>query len=553
MTIHYQSHPVSFKRPYYSTSGGAQLHRYLDPDFVNKFQRELSLQRFDQAWLNEDRFSDHGNEPVLRLPMHHSFYLISTEVICDHIGFPALDPKRITSAGFVIRKLSATLSPTLSPTGEKSWLLEEGEAMGWQDSPTGLNDPDIHRRVCRENILHPRLAIEAYSGEQTHPLHVKTTTDDNKKTRTILYGYVPLGGTYRLPSSSTASPFDSSSENNFRTVAKQQLPWPFGYRKNTVPGNHKKNQELQWQKQYNTPIKAGIPDAASFELLRVLINRYHLGESNVTMNQRLQQVTEAIFFAEKTKKHNKTGLTDKSLWDYLSSFSTQGEKNRLVEWLIRQEDRIEASGSIDVVNQFEQLPGWNGQQHLDDSLYLSPSDAQNLRDALDQRLFEHASNKAKEIPLPKFQQGEHDRYQIVPFIRARDKEGKERIYWADASARSESFRVAAPFDPLASRPSVIQMPSLKDLRKGMAQGVSMITPADTFSLLNALKLKKGVSEEVLPDNEPVSLGIQWICSFSLPVVTLIAMILLMIMISLLNIVFFWLPWVRICIPFPKIK
>jgi hypothetical protein len=37
------------------------------------------------------------------------------------------------------------------------------------------------------------------------------------------------------------------------------------------------------------------------------------------------------------------------------------------------------------------------------------------------------------------------------------------------------------------------------------------------------------------------------------VVTLVAMILLMIIVTLLNIVFFWLPWVRICLPFPKIK
>jgi hypothetical protein len=66
-------------------------------------------------------------------------------------------------------------------------------------------------------------------------------------------------------------------------------------------------------------------------------------------------------------------------------------------------------------------------------------------------------------------------------------------------------------------------------------------------------LKKGASEDVVPKGDVPQLGIQWICSFSLPVITLVAMILLMIMISLLNIIFFWLPWVRICLPFPSIK
>jgi hypothetical protein len=157
------------------------------------------------------------------------------------------------------------------------------------------------------------------------------------------------------------------------------------------------------------------------------------------------------------------------------------------------------------------------------------------------------------LPVAKFQQEAEDVYQILPFVRVKDENDKERIFWCDADSRSESFRVAGPFDPNASRPTAIAMPSLKDLRSGLAKGVGMVTPPDTFSLLNALNLKKGASEDVLPKDEPVQLGIQWICSFSLPVITLVAMILLMIMISLLNIIFFWLPWVKICLPFPKVK
>ena len=39
-----------------------------------------------------------------------------------------------------------------------------------------------------------------------------------------------------------------------------------------------------------------------------------------------------------------------------------------------------------------------------------------------------------------------------------------------------------------------------------------------------------------------------ICSFSLPVITICALLVLMIFISLLNIVFWWLPFLRICFP-----
>jgi hypothetical protein len=173
---------------------------------------------------------------------------------------------------------------------------------------------------------------------------------------------------------------------------------------------------------------------------------------------------------------------------------------------------------------------------------------------LGQRFSSQALAKVREIPLPKFGAQADDIYQIVPFVRFRNDHGQEQFQWADAQARSTAFRVAAPFDPEASRPSLIQMPSLADLKRGLAKGASMLTPADTFNLISNLKLSKGASPDVLPDAEPgPGLGIQWICSFSLPVITLVAMILLMIMISLLNIVFFWMPWVRICLPFPKMN
>jgi hypothetical protein len=199
------------------------------------------------------------------------------------------------------------------------------------------------------------------------------------------------------------------------------------------------------------------------------------------------------------------------------------------------------------------LPNANGVGSLNLTLLLLAADAQEIRVLLDQRLSDQALNKVKEIPLPKFAQNLGDVYQVVAFVRAKNQQGQEQIQWANADTRSIQFRVAAPFDPDASRPALIQMPSLADLRRGLAKGAAMITPADTFDLMNKLKLNKGASEDTVKDTAGPDFGIQWICSFSLPVITLVAMILLMIMISLLNIVFFWLPWVRICLPFPKIK
>ena len=54
-------------------------------------------------------------------------------------------------------------------------------------------------------------------------------------------------------------------------------------------------------------------------------------------------------------------------------------------------------------------------------------------------------------------------------------------------------------------------------------------------------------EGSLSDNP--SLG--WICSFSIPIITLCAFIVLNIFLTLLHLVFGWLFFIKICLPFPK--
>lgn len=541
-------HAVKMRAPFYKKAGGAQLHRYLIPEFIPRFQQDLSDGLLDSdpatAWQTQDRFSKHDNHLVLRLPMHRTFYLVSCEVVCDRLGSPALDPKKITTAGFVIRRIINGK--------ETSWMLENDEPMGWEDSSTGLRDPDVHRRMCRDGSLHPREKVPTYTGEQTYPLHSKKTTDGEGKCHTILYGYVPLGGSFIHQSTTNNSNdvFDTDSLKDFKKATGQHLSWPYGF---------KRPFKRQWRSKHARPVIQGKPSLAFFELIRLLVNRYHLGEAGIEENTALKELTKGLYFYrhhasmidnfDDISRNDFNHLRKYSLYNWLKNNFVQ-DKNPLINWLDAQDKGLAANSDYSLAA----LPAKNNAGVMNDSLYITNSDAREFRSLLKQRVMENALSLAKEIPLPKFQQGENDLYQIVPFVRAKDDNGKERLYWCDSNTRSELFRVAAPFDANASRPSVIQMPSLSDLRNGLAKGASMITPPDTFNLLNALNLKKGASEEVVPDPQPEGgIGIQWICSFSLPVITLVAMILLMIMISLLNILFFWLPWVKICLPFPKMK
>jgi hypothetical protein len=52
----------------------------------------------------------------------------------------------------------------------------------------------------------------------------------------------------------------------------------------------------------------------------------------------------------------------------------------------------------------------------------------------------------------------------------------------------------------------------------------------------------------LGSEQPVDLGV--ICSFSMPIITICALMALMMILSLLDIVFHWMPFFRICFPVP---
>lgn len=91
-------HPIKLKPPFYQEGGQCGLHRYLDAEFINRFKQDMQRRQFDlpqfNAWQQEERHSRHGQQPVLRLPLHRAFHIVSCEVVCDRFGEPALDPQK---------------------------------------------------------------------------------------------------------------------------------------------------------------------------------------------------------------------------------------------------------------------------------------------------------------------------------------------------------------------------------------------------------------------------------------------------------------------------
>ncbi|HEX4525394.1 MAG TPA: hypothetical protein VH108_01475 [Gaiellaceae bacterium] len=117
------------------------------------------------------------------------------------------------------------------------------------------------------------------------------------------------------------------------------------------------------------------------------------------------------------------------------------------------------------------------------------------------------------------------------------------------SAPSDKFRIASFFDLDAPARSItITMPidtNIKDLRK-LRKNVSFLISNELRNQMNRVTNMKDALDGKFADGQSLDVGM--ICSFSIPMITICALIVLMIFISLLNIVFWWMPFLRICFP-----
>ncbi len=121
------------------------------------------------------------------------------------------------------------------------------------------------------------------------------------------------------------------------------------------------------------------------------------------------------------------------------------------------------------------------------------------------------------------------------------------------SPPSQPFQLASFFDPDApARRIQVALPvdttpaALRKYDKGVAFMIS-------DQLNQQMQRVKGLKALMDGDlDNPSGFGLGMICSFSIPIITICAFIVLMIFVILLNIIFFWLPFLKICFPIPTL-
>jgi hypothetical protein len=157
---------------------------------------------------------------------------------------------------------------------------------------------------------------------------------------------------------------------------------------------------------------------------------------------------------------------------------------------------------------------------------------------------------AKRFSDMKSQPGRFDepgaRYVVRAFVRLKpDGVCPARTEW---SAYSEPFVIAPWYEGTGAAPVQVPLPDVTDrnLLKSLKPNVAFVVPPPLQNLLS------GNPKDMLEGKGSTGgLTLGWICGFNIPTITICAFIVLNIFLSLFDLIFRWLFFIKICIPFPK--
>ena len=139
------------------------------------------------------------------------------------------------------------------------------------------------------------------------------------------------------------------------------------------------------------------------------------------------------------------------------------------------------------------------------------------------------------------------------------------------SEPTKAFQIAGFFDPDApARPIRIALPvdtspaglrkfdkntafMMSDLLCGQVNRMKGITFADLVFSILPFPFHKSLDTPDSGGCEDKGLSIGMMCSLSIPIITICALILLMIIVALLDFIFKWLPFLIFCFPLPGLK
>lgn len=462
---------------------------------------------------------------VLKLfqPVQRQFHIALLEAVCDIPGEPRIDPARVDSAGMVLRRVKTGSS------SREGWMRSGATLRGWlqlsaEAETDARHDPLPDERLARQALGPPALARQlttfaaqkpgALIEEDVLPLFLAPPDVCEQAGRTFFYGLVSTASSELSEAPAEAPQGFGATSSAFR----EHLVAPLRGDAMTLP---RAGQFVQpgWRAEADIPPgqSGHVPSLTVFvQLLRQLAIEFDaFGDSAASkaIYSELQTLALPLVLkpGETTARTTLAGTFLRACVPVLLERDTAAPRPEMPQsW-----PALGAAASSRLANR--------------------------LAAGLTER-FKAMQGRAGRFDLA------GARYQLRAFVRLKPECGcPMRTVWSDYS---EPFTIAPWYESAGAAPVQVPLPDATDrnLLKSLKPNVAFVVPASLNNLLGG-DAKKLAGGEGAASSSP---ELQWICSFSLPIITICAFIVLNIFLQLFDLIFRWLLFIKICIPFPKI-
>ncbi|PZO43946.1 MAG: hypothetical protein DCF15_22340 [Phormidesmis priestleyi] len=501
---------------------------------------------------------------ALYQPVHRIFHLVLLEAVCDlfatgnsletHAFQPKLDPLKIDSAGLVLRRYALNASDQTTSQLEGWRTLDNrlthsnAKSQGWTQFSESFSlnlDPDPKKRdfQAREfTAAQPRLrtgalvldrqlsvaqAAQSSYCEQVTPLFIAPPEVCQALNKTILYGLVPLTSQSLSEAENTDAAFDIDFVKSHLPSYLQATSTLGGISPVPDVGRTLTGQAAAQLRETNASLDGYL------EMLRQVSEEFELGLLTPTDSIvcEIEEDFKRIYGDSKLNKTRPASIAlcqslDKIKLDYEGKQVSAGDRLKsAAKYLLNPE----STRSVTMPTAWGEI-----------SDALGNEIAQKVKVILDQRL---------SITIPQFRRFDDlDRtYSLRAFIRVKSENNcLPYLHW---SAPSQPFTIrpwyaASPVPPVqVALPDILGPNTLKTLKPNVAFNI----PAGLFNAIDGMTLK-----DLLAGKKPSGSGpaLNWICGFNIPIITICAFIVLNIFLQLLNFIFGWLPFIKVCIPIP---
>jgi hypothetical protein len=511
-----------------------------DDDFPGRFLQDLASP--DQPAISSTTVV---NGSKLFQPVQRMLHLAMVKLNCNSLSYPRVDPTRVLSAGLVIRRVFRQPGPNGGPAVDdlntlSAWMRSAAGQFKWvrlgphqEDlDPDPLQRPQITSGQAALDLKLTALSLANAWTESTTPAFAAPPATCATLNRTVFYAVIPTASSEVSDTPPKIPPLVD------RKALIQSLPPPL--RSSSAPAAPASGLTIDYRWMTDDFLNALYPPTAP-------------SASNPAPPKANPAVTDFQNFA--------TGL--RMLHSVFGAFDGTTEGNQIF-------------GTLNNHNvTFGQSPNTTTQPMgdfylkakealLDYNAYPNPSpqtatkltmptawdalndgDQKNLVDALVAALTPRSQKLL--APQARF----HDsnpprRYRLRLFfrIKAETPGCPPELVW---SQYSEPFQIAAWYETGQRSHPPVSLPDptltyMKDAKPNCTFHVpgNLMGAMQNTSLSGLMKGAGGGG----------GLNLDWICGFNIPLITICAFFVLNIFLGLLNIIFFWLPFIKICIPFP---